>query len=254
MRASRRHLAVPSRSCARIREALSAQHDQEPLPSAITPARVREHVSGCAACARFAAGLRALDQQVATAAASPSGQPSPGQPSPGQPSLGDALADAGTPAATSLAGPGSSPALTSRILTSLAEADAARRHVLSVVQLRWLVAFAGAVQLALAVPVLFGAVGPGFHAGRELGSLQLAIGVGLIVAAMQPMRAAGVLPIVGVVTALTVVIAAIDVAAGVASLGGELVHVSELVGLAALWALARRTPIAVSPARRLSPS
>lgn len=184
----------------------------------MTPMRITEHLAGCSACARFAGELDVLSGRIVSS------------------------------------DPGSSSALSSRILTTLAEADATRRHVLSLAQLRWLVGLAGAVQLTLALPVLFGAVGPGLHAGRELGSLQLAIGVGLVVAAVQPMRAAGVLPVVGVVTGLTVVVAGIDLAAGAASLGGELVHVSELVGLAALWALARRTPLVPAPTRRLSAS
>jgi predicted anti-sigma-YlaC factor YlaD len=83
---------------------------------------------------------------------------------------------------------------------------------------------------------------PALHLGRDLGALELALGIGFLVAAYQPHRAAGVLPIAAVAAGVVVVAVAIDLIAGRTSLLAELTHLSELVGVVALWALTRRLP------------
>lgn len=199
---TRLHTSRSRDGCILMREALSAEHDGEAPPAGVSPAAVRDHLVSCGGCAAFATALPDLDVR----------------------SQGRAVTSA-LPS-------------TSAILTRLAAPGITRGP--SVVQLRWLVGLAGASQLLLAVPMLLGLMGPDVHAGRDLGALQLALGVGLALAALQPRRAAGVLPVAAVVAASTVVIAAIDVATGAASVAGELTHLSELIGVAALWALTRR--------------
>src|SRR5690606_33190561 len=86
-RALPRDLTRRSRPCTRVREALSAQHDDEALPPSMTPMRITEHLAGCSACARFAGELDVLSGRIVSS------------------------------------DPRSSSALSSRILTTLAEAD-----------------------------------------------------------------------------------------------------------------------------------
>ncbi|MEX0834758.1 MAG: hypothetical protein WD010_01605, partial [Nitriliruptor sp.] len=108
--------------------------------------------------------------------------------------------------------------------------------------LQVLVGLAGVVQLVLAVPVLVGLVGPAIHLGRDLGAFELALGAGLLLAAWEPRRAAGVLPIAAVAAVVATLAGAMDLVAGRATILSELTHVTELVGVAALWALTRRSP------------
>lgn len=192
-----------SPACTPVREAVSARLDGEDHPLPVT--EVHAHVVSCEACAAFETALAGVTRRTRVATAEPV------------------------------------PDLTAPILVALAEdreANVDRRML----ELRWLVALAGAVQLLLAVPALVGVISPDVHVGRDLGALQLALGVGLLFAAWQPRRSAGVLPIAVVVALGAVVTAAFDVATGVATLTAELAHVSEVVGVLALWALRRRVP------------
>jgi predicted anti-sigma-YlaC factor YlaD len=200
-------------ACGVVRESLSARLDDEGAP--LTGAAVDRHLDGCHACARYATDLQRVHREARVAVA-------------------DEVPD-----------------LTADILVAITEEQqvtVGRRTR----ELRLLVALAGAVQLALAVPVLLGLLGPAAHVGRELGALQLALGVGLLVAAWQPWRAAGVLPVAAVVASAAVVAGVVDVASGAATLTGELVHLSEIAGVLALWALRRRDPALTAPAPPLA--
>ena len=172
-------------------------------PSPIDIEVVDQHLDGCEACARYAGQLGVVSRRARVAAAE------------------------------------SVPDLTEPILARVAAAQPAGRRVR---ELRWLVGLAGLVQVAVAVPALLGTIGVDQHLGRDLGALQLALAVGFLLAAWQPARAIGVLPVAAVVAVVAVVTAGIDVAAGAATLTAELTHLSEVVGVLALWALRRRTP------------
>lgn len=189
--------------CASAREALSARFDGE--AAELHPDAVADHLGDCSACRTFEARLAGLSER------------------------------------TRLAGAVASPDLTATILAALGEQEVVAERQRGA-ELRWLVALAGAVQLALAVPSLIGWVGADVHTGRDLGSLQLALGVGLILAAWQPQRASGVLPIAAVVVAVTLVAVGIDVTRTTTTLLAELGHLAEVVGVVALWALRRQVP------------
>jgi predicted anti-sigma-YlaC factor YlaD len=189
--------------CAPVRESISALLDGEEAP--LGGEAVDRHLEVCASCAAHASGVERVHRSVRVTRA----------------------VDV--------------PDLTADVLLAVTEATQ-QRAGRRVRELRGLVALAGGVQLVLALPFLLGIAGPDLHVGRDLGALQLALGVGLLVAAWQPWRAAGVLPIAAVVAAITVIAGVVDVATGAATLGGELVHLSEVVGVAALWALRRRDP------------
>lgn len=197
-------------TCAVIREAMSSAADGEDTP--LPESEVARHVADCPGCARYADALPGVIRRTRVGTAAPV------------------------------------PDLTASVLVALAE-DRAHRAGPRVTELRWLVGLAGLVQLALALPALFGTVGPDLHVLRELGALQLALAIGFLVAAWQPSRAAGVLPIAAVVAVAAVGIAVLDVATGLATVTGELVHLAEVVGVVALWLLQRQRPEQPLPLR-----
>lgn len=199
--------------CAAIREAVSADLDGEVAP--VSHVEVARHLRGCAACERFVGELSVLARRTRLGAA-------------------DRVPDLSGSITARLAGASTPPSKPAR---------SARRQR----DLRALVALAGVAQLIVAAPMLLGLLGPDLHLGRDLGAAQVAIGVGLVFAAAQPRRAPGLLPVVAVVAAITVVAATIDVVTGAASLAAELTHLAELVGVAALWALSRHLPPQPSP-------
>ena len=107
--------------------------------------------------------------------------------------------------------------------------------------LRISLAIIGAIQLAMAVPalVLGDDAGLPTHAARHLGSFALALGVGLLVVAWKPDRAPGVLPVVAALVACLIGSSILDIVQRVATPGAEVGHAPELVGLVAVWLLAR---------------
>ena len=206
-------LPASSPSCVPVRDALSAHLDGERTDLPLHDAHA--HAASCDACGRYAARLTDVTRQVRVATADPV------------------------------------PDLTAPILVAITE-DRSSLAAGRTRDLRWLVGFAGAVQVVLALPVLVGVWAPGLHLGRDLGALELALGLGLLLAAYQPHRAAGVLPVAAVAVGVVSVLAVIDLAAGRAALVSELTHLTEIVGVLALWALSRRLPDDLLAAR--SPS
>ena len=77
------------------------------------------------------------------------------------------------------------------------------------------------------------------HVARHLGSFALALGVGLLFVAWKPERAAGLLPVVAAVVICLVGSSVLDIVQGRAAPGAEVSHATELVGLVAVWLLAR---------------
>jgi predicted anti-sigma-YlaC factor YlaD len=99
----------------------------------------------------------------------------------------------------------------------------------------------GLTHLVLAVPGLVLGSEPHatVHIAHELGAWDVALAVGLLVAAWQPRRAAGLLPMalaLGIALAFT---GTLDVAAGRAAAAGEAHHLLDLAGVVLLWCLAR---------------
>lgn len=187
--------------CTVVRESVSANLDGEPAPLPV--AEVRRHLDDCEPCRGFEAAVRGVTRRTRVAAAAPV------------------------------------PDLTAPILAACSELP---RHSgdRRVRDLRVLVGLAGVAQLLLAVPLVLGTAGPELHMIRDLGAVQLAIGVGLIVAALDPSRARGLLPVVMAVVATLAFTVGIDLATGRAEIIAELTHLTEIVGAVALWALARR--------------
>jgi predicted anti-sigma-YlaC factor YlaD len=190
-------------NCERCRTALSAQLDGE--DPGVPQAALDTHVAGCATCREFAAGAYRLHRMARIAPAEPV--------------------------------PDLSAAIMAAVPTTVDQHTVDDR----VHFLRILVAVVGFIQLAMALPVLVLGDDANLptHVARHLGSFGLAIGVGLLVVAWRPDRAAGILPVVGVVVLCLVATSAVDIAAGRAAPGSEVSHAPELVGLVAVWLLAR---------------
>lgn len=111
------------------------------------------------------------------------------------------------------------------------------------------------VELLLAVPALVAGqeAGAGVHVAREMGSFDVALAVGFLVAAWRPARAWGMVPLVAVLAGCLAVTSGVDIAEGRATMAGEALHLTHLVGLVMLWALAHayRRPL---PGPNLAPS
>lgn len=82
------------------------------------------------------------------------------------------------------------------------------------------------VQLMLALPDLLGAVGHDAHAGREVAAFDIALAVGLLVAACYPEYARVFAPVVITLVVCFASISALDVVAGVVTPARVAVHSS----------------------------
>jgi predicted anti-sigma-YlaC factor YlaD len=190
--------------CDQMRDALSARLDGE--DPGVDPQAVDAHVRGCPACTAWAEELGTLHRMVRVRAAEV------------VPDLSAAIV-AAVPV----------PTLPRR--TPLVEQISTARWALFVVAL---------TQLVIAAPALLlgDDAGATVHVARELGSFDVALAIGLLVAAWQPARAWGLLP---VVTALGLVLggtAVVDLVRGSAAAAGEAHHVLDLAGVVLLWVVA----------------
>jgi predicted anti-sigma-YlaC factor YlaD len=197
--------------CHRCRDAISATLDGEDpgLPEEV----VRAHVDGCADCRRFASGAAALHRTARVAPATPV------------------------------------PDLTESILRSIGDVPAVVERDDRTDFLRLALAIVAVIQLTMSIPalVLGDDAGLPTHVARHLGSFALALGVGLLFVAWKPDRAAGLLPVVAAVVVCLVGSSVLDIAQGRAAPGGEVSHATELVGLVAVWLLARtHAPVTAS--------
>lgn len=162
-------------------------------------AAVNEHLAGCPACSAYRGGLVELHRRVRLRPAEPV------------------------------------PDLTGAIL--------ARAHPPQVGRGDWIRLALCAVaitQLIMAVPalVLGDDTGATTHVARHIGSLLVALAIGLLYAALRPVRAFGLLPIAASLAGCLLVTGVLDMASGRAAAAGEAHHVLDLAGLVLLWLLA----------------
>jgi len=106
--------------------------------------------------------------------------------------------------------------------------------------LRWALGLLAVVQLMLAVPDLLGVVGHDAHAGREVAAFDIALAVGLLIAACYPEYARIFAPVLITLVVCFAAISALDVMQGLVSPGRVAVHVIAAVQAGLLWLLARR--------------
>ncbi|MGH3442558.1 MAG: zf-HC2 domain-containing protein [Nitriliruptorales bacterium] len=165
----------------------------------IETAAVEAHTARCADCARFAEDAARLNRSLRVHVPAPA------------------------------------PDLTVRILAAIGPAPSPSRMRLA---LRGGLAAVALVQLGIAVGVLSG-VSDVAHVGRELGSWHLALGIGFLVVAWQPVRALGLFPVALAAAVALLGTAALDVIGGSVTLLAESRHLVELLGLGLLWQVGR---------------
>lgn len=106
---------------------------------------------------------------------------------------------------------------------------------------RWLLLLVGTVMLVLAVPLLLTG-GPDAHLAREAAVGDVALAVGVLIAAVQPWRASGLLPVVVVLAAGLTLTSVADVATGRVAAADEAFHALAPTAALLLWLLRRRAP------------
>jgi predicted anti-sigma-YlaC factor YlaD len=208
--------------CRTCREAISARLDGE--DPAVPAERVTRHLDGCASCRSFEAGTQVLRRRTVVRGAE------------AVPDLTEAVlarADQfGLPARVAPV-----PAATVAPAAARSTAVAPGAH-----WSRWALLTLALVQVALSVPsILFGhdATAP-VHIARELGSWYLALSAALVVVAIRPARAAGLLPFAAALAVVMLASAVADVLAGRTAAGSESQHLLEVAAVGLLWIISRR--------------
>jgi predicted anti-sigma-YlaC factor YlaD len=179
-------------TCEEIRRALSARLDGEEAP---TDPPVDVHLAGCEDCRQWLASAELLHRRMRLA-------PAPDVPD-----------------------------LTERVMTAVAADNAVRTGPTPLVP-RFALGCIAAVQLAMSGPLLLlghDHTAP-IHVAHEVGAFDAALGLGLLLAAIRPSLAAGMTPLVGVITTLLLVTATSDVAGGRTGLADEAPHAWDAVG------------------------
>lgn len=94
--------------------------------------------------------------------------------------------------------------------------------------------------LVLSAPALLlgHSAGSDRHAARHLGSFAVAYAIGLLVVALRPAKARGMLPLAAALAGCLAVTAVIDIAEGRTPAVTEFHHIPEVVGLVLVWVLA----------------
>ena len=110
------------------------------------------------------------------------------------------------------------------------------------------------VQMLLAMPVLlFGRdAGAPVHVAREVGSFDFALAVGFFFVGWRPARAYGMLPLVAALVGCLAITTGVDLVRGTATLLNESAHLLDVMGLAAVWELARSATYPGSSGTRLA--
>lgn len=106
--------------------------------------------------------------------------------------------------------------------------------------------------LALSAPALFlgHAIGSNAHAARHQGSFEIAYAIGLLVVALRPAKARGMLPLTAALAACLAITAVIDISDGRTPMIAELHHLPEIVGVLLVWLLARPARVPARAQRR----
>jgi predicted anti-sigma-YlaC factor YlaD len=190
--------------CDTIREAISARLDGE--APGLDDETIDSHLAECGACLTWSDELSTLHRMVRVREA-------------------EAVPD-----------------LTGAILGAPEPAPARRGWRTEVISpARWALFVVALTQLLLAAPALLLGEDSGatIHVARELGAFDVALAVGLLVAAWQPARAWGLLPVAAALALVMASTAVVDVVRGTASGFGEAHHALDLAGLVLLWLVAR---------------
>ena len=187
--------------CSEIRRSISAllDHEKPSLPGEVVTA----HMASCAGCRTWSTEAAGLHRAMRVQAA------------PVEPDRTDVIM-----------------AALPRRATRRAVADHLR-------PLRVVTLMIALIQAAAAVPLLLGHSDEMHgHYARHVGVFSAALAIGLLVAAWQPERARGLLPMLAVVALGLTWSCLDDLVAGRSVPGSAIAHGADLAGLAAVWMLA----------------
>ncbi len=118
----------------------------------------------------------------------------------------------------------------------LSQARSPRRWMLGAARL--LLAVVAATEIVTATLSVVQGQGAEVHEHHHAASLTIAVAVGLLFAAVRPVRAAGLLPVVTTLAGLNLVLSIIDIRAGKVASVAELRHIVDAFGLWLVWRLA----------------
>ena len=137
------------------------------------------------------------------------------------------------------------PDLTDSILAAAA-VDRRRLRGNATLVLRWVLVVIAALEIGLASPELLGR----WHAGSELGTWSIAVGVGFLSVALKPARAIALVPMLGMAGLLTAFVTTRHLMDGSARFSEEWPHGVVLVGVVVLVAISRLERAADHPGPR----
>jgi predicted anti-sigma-YlaC factor YlaD len=206
--------------CDDVRLSLSARLDGEPLP--LSAPIVDTHLVSCVTCQAWLDGAERVTRTVRVQ-------------------------------------PVSVPDLTARILARLqadgtvatlpAEAGLSARAAQGwVARMRWALGALAVVQLMLAVPALLGEAGHDAHSGREVAALEIAISVGLLVAAFYPEYARVFAPVALTLVICFAAISTLDTIEGAVTAPRVAIHLLTVAQAAVVWWVARNAGRAAATA------
>lgn len=196
-------------TCLPYREAISARLDGEPL--GMLPARLDEHLAGCADCTRFGREAARVTRRARLASAPP------------VPDLTEVVL-----AALPRELPGAAAAARTRLV------DCALRLALLAV---------GVAQAGLAWPVLVtgpGAMSAPAHLAHETGAWNVGVAAAFLAVAAAPRLAAGALPFLGSFAALLVPVTVADLGAGHVHVDRAMAHLLLVLGVVLVAGVAWR--------------
>jgi predicted anti-sigma-YlaC factor YlaD len=161
---------------------------------------VDRHLTACRTCRRFAARVQALGEMV----------PVPHEPAPDR---------------------------SAAILAAIGLRRSPHRALVPERIARAGLAVVGVMQMVAAlVGVGLGGVP---HTLRDLGAFEIALAIGFVVAALRPSTAPGLLPTAAALAMCLLAVVAFDIVGGETAVAREGTHVTEFVGVALVWMIAR---------------
>lgn len=109
--------------------------------------------------------------------------------------------------------------------------------------------------IVLCAPALFlgHSAGSDAHSARHLGSFAVSYAIGLLVVALRPAKARGMLPLAAALAGCLAITAITDISDGRVPAVTEFHHIPEIIGLVLVWLLARPARLADTPVRRALP-
>ncbi|MEI7618626.1 MAG: zf-HC2 domain-containing protein [Actinomycetota bacterium] len=179
-------------------EAISARADGE--PNTIDPRLLEAHLSGCLSCRTFAENVHVLRRSASIDLAA------------------------------------SVPDLSAHVVKIARAND--RGSVWWVLRLGLAVVSAQILVFSVPALLLGHSQGSDEHSARHLGSFAVAYAIGLLVVALRPAKARGMLPLTASLAGCLAVTAIIDIAEGRVPALTEFRHIPEVIGLVLVWVFA----------------